>query len=220
MTLKELKEKCISKGRKIIKISEKPARMYKVSYRNGNGKYIYRTYVRRKCSICKKEVMKDIETYKRDNINPISGKCMFGKPQRSFCSQKCRAKGVSGKKHYMYHEDKVYYRKKDGYAMQKRYNHPNKNNQNLVTRSRLVVEENIGRYLKPYDNGRGEMVHHINMSKADDSYENLMLCSNASEHLLVHGTYNKLCKPLMDAGFIQFDEKKGYYLTKEFHKTP
>ena len=28
MTLKELKEKCISKGRKIIKISEKPAIKY------------------------------------------------------------------------------------------------------------------------------------------------------------------------------------------------
>jgi len=214
MTLAELKDKCKTKGWKINKISEKPARMYKVSYKAKTGSYVYTTYVRRKCSACKKEVMKDIDTYRRKNIKPMPGKCMFGKPQRSFCSYKCRAEAVSGEKHYMYERNKVYFRKNGGYAMMKRYNHPHRNNHNFVQRSRLVIEDKIGRYLKPYKDGQGELVHHINMCKTDDNYENLMLCNGASEHLLVHATFNKICKPLIDAGIIGFDTDEGYYLTE------
>ena len=65
MTLKELKQKCKTNGWDIKKISEKPARMYKVSYKIKAGSYVYNTYVRRKCSTCKKEVMKDLDTYRR-----------------------------------------------------------------------------------------------------------------------------------------------------------
>ena len=212
MKLVELRQKCKDNGWDIKKISEKPARMYKVSYKAKTGSYVYTTYVRRKCSTCKKEVMKNIDTYRRKNVKPIPGKCMFGKPQRSFCNSECRSIAVSGENHYMHDRDKVYIRKQDGYAMMKRYEHPNRNSQNFVQRARLVVEKHIGRLLKPFRNGTGELIHHINMNKLDDKYENLLLCDGASEHLLVHATYNKLCKPLMDAGIIDFDIEKGYYL--------
>ena len=212
MKLVELKQKCQTNGWDIKKLSEKPARMYRVSYRAETGSYVYTTYVRRKCSTCKKEVMKDVDTYRRKNFKPASGKCMFGKPQRSFCSDECRKIAISGENHYMHDRDKVYIRKEDGYAMMKRYEHPNRNNQNLVPRSRLVVEKRIGRILKPFRNGKGELVHHINMNKLADRDENLLLCEGASEHLLIHATYNKLCEPLMDAGIIDFDIEKGYFL--------
>ena len=216
MTLKELKNKCSNNKWKIKKISEKPARMYKVSYRANTGSYVYTTYVRRKCSICKKEVMKNIDTYRRKNVKPISGQCTFGKPQRSFCNKECRKIGVSGENHYMHNKDKVYIRKENGYAMMKRYNHPNKNRENLVQRARLVIEQFKGRYLKPFRNGVGELAHHINMNKLDDRYDNLLLCDGASEHLLIHATYNKLCKPLMDAGIIGFNkETNEYYLVNQ-----
>ena len=212
MKLVELKQKCKTNGWDIKKLSEKPARMYRVSYRAETGSYVYTTYVRRKCSTCKKEVMKDVDTYRRKNFKPASGKCMFGKPQRSFCSDECRKIAISGENHYMYDRDKVYIRKQDGYAMMKRYDHPNRNKQNLVQRARLVVEKRLGRYLEPFRNGTGELIHHINMNKLDDRDENLLLCDGASDHLLIHATYNKLCKPLMDAGIIGFDIEKGYYL--------
>ena len=222
MTLAELKQKCESNNWEIKKISEQPARMYQVrratlGYVYGNGKrsHTYNTYVRRKCSTCKKEVMKDIRTYRNKNFKPISGQCMFGKPQRSFCSDECRIIGISETNHYMHDYDKVYIRKKGGYAMMKRYDHPNKNNENLVSRARLIVEKQIGRYLVPFLNGKGELIHHINMDKCEDKYENLLVCDGASIHQELHGTYNKLCKPFMDLGIIEFDAKEGYYVKEE-----
>ena len=212
MNLKELKNKCKTNGWNIKKISEKPARMYKISYKAKTGSYVYSTYVRRKCSTCKQEVMKNIDTYRRKNIKPMPGKCMFGKPQRSFCSESCRIKGISAENHYMHNKDKVYIKKQDGYALLKRYGHPNRNKSNFVQRARLVVEKRIGRYLKPFRNGKGELVHHINMNKLDDRDENLLLCDGASNHLLIHATYNKLCKPLMEQGIVGFNMEKGYYL--------
>ena len=215
MKLLELKQKCKDNNWEIKKISEKPARMYRVRYKTDKSKnpnkYLYVTYVRRKCSTCKKEVMKNIDTYRRKNFKPVTGKCMFGRPQRSFCSDECRAIGISETNHYMHDFDKEYIRKKDGYVMLKRYDHPNRNNQNLVPRARLVVEKYIDRYLTPFLNGVGELIHHINMDKHDDIYENLLICDGASIHQELHGTYNKLCKGLMDDGIVGFDSKTGYF---------
>ena len=215
MNLKELKQKCKDNGWEIKKISEKPARMYKIRYKNDKSnkpnKYIYCTYVRRKCSTCKREVMKDIRTYKRKNVKPVGGQCMFGKPQRSFCNDDCRVVAISGTNHYMHDLDKEYIRKKGGYVMLKRYDHPHRNKDNLVARARLVVEKHIGRYLTPFLNGIGELTHHINMDKHEDKYENLLVCDGASIHQELHGTYNKLCKGLMDDGIVGFDSKTGYF---------
>ena len=220
MTLKELKSKCQEEGWEIKKLSEKPARMYRVKYKTDKSKhpnkYLYVTYVRRKCSICKKEVMKNVDSYRNKNVKPVTGQCMFGKPQRSFCSDECRTIGISGKNHYMYSQTRVYQRNADGYIVMKRYDHPYKNKSNNVQRGRLVVEKDIGRYLKPRINnkpGSGELVHHINMCKQDDSLENLLLCSDASHHLKIHGTYNTICKELMSRNIVRFDKEKGYYLT-------
>ena len=60
----------------------------------------------------------------------------------------------------------------------------------------------------------GYHLHHINMCKTDDYISNLDELS-AKDHLLMHGTYNLLCKPLMEQGIIGYKSNKGYYLIKK-----
>lgn len=61
---------------------------------------------------------------------------------------------------------------KGGYILIKKPDHPNADSEGYVKRSRLVVEQLIGRYLN-----RNELVHHINGIKTDDSPENLEVLS-------------------------------------------
>ena len=68
-----------------------------------------------------------------------------------------------------------------GYVFIHSPNHPFADCRNYVTRSRLVMEKHLGRYLKPK-----EISHHKNGIKNDDRIENLQLCSNQSEHVKFH----------------------------------
>ena len=95
MTLKDLKQKCLKNNRIIKKISEKPARMYRVKYKSEKSKYpnkyLYHTYIRRVCSTCKKENMVDRSIYYRKNKGRAKqkGRSCFGIAKRNFCSNKC-----------------------------------------------------------------------------------------------------------------------------------
>jgi len=44
-----------------------------------------------------------------------------------------------------------------------------------------IMEKHIGRKLR-----KGEVVHHLNGNKLDNSYDNLMLFSNQKEHNIWH----------------------------------
>jgi hypothetical protein len=58
--------------------------------------------------------------------------------------------------------------------------HPFSNGWGYVYRYRSVVEQSIGRFLKP-----SELVHHVNGDKTDDRIENLVL-TNRSDHQKIH----------------------------------
>jgi len=85
-------------------------------------------------------------------------------------------------------------RTKDGIVRVGKYvyiyspNHPFKTNTNYVNRSRLVMEEWIGRYLT-----RKEVVHHINKITDDDKIENLMLFKDNIEHMKYHKELRNNC---------------------------
>lgn len=68
-----------------------------------------------------------------------------------------------------------------GYIMILSPQHPFCDNQGYVREHRLVMEKNIGRYLK-----KEETVHHINRIKCDNKIKNLMLFSSNSEHIKFH----------------------------------
>lgn len=57
-------------------------------------------------------------------------------------------------------------------------NHPFVNKNRYILRSRLVMEEIIGRYLKPE-----EVIHHIDGDTTNDDPKNLMLFPNQQSHL-------------------------------------
>lgn len=58
--------------------------------------------------------------------------------------------------------------------------HPSANNRGYVLRSRYVVEQSLGRYLRS-----DEHVHHQNGDETDDRLENLLVVS-PQEHIQIH----------------------------------
>jgi len=68
-----------------------------------------------------------------------------------------------------------------GYVLIWKPDHPYSNNHGYVRRSRLIMEQHIGRYLEP-----GEVVHHKNEIRDDDKIENLDLFFNNGKHIIYH----------------------------------
>ena len=71
--------------------------------------------------------------------------------------------------------------KRLGYVFIKVKDHPHADILGYVKRSRLVMENHIGRYLTP-----NETIHHKNFDREDDRIENLELFSNIGEHTRFH----------------------------------
>ena len=70
-----------------------------------------------------------------------------------------------------------------GYYLVYKPEHPFKNYQKYVKRSRLVMEKHLKRFLDPK-----EIVHHINKIRDDDRLSNLLLFINQTEHKRFHKT--------------------------------
>lgn len=73
-----------------------------------------------------------------------------------------------------------------GYIWIKNRNHPFCNPRGYIKRSRLIMEQKIGRFLKPK-----EVVHHINKIRDDDRPKNLQLFKNISKHIKFHRSLKK-----------------------------
>jgi len=74
------------------------------------------------------------------------------------------------------------YQSKSGYIFIYAPEHPHAMGRGkYVMEHRLVVEADIGRFLRPE-----EVVHHINEIRDDNRIENLKLCANNTEHKAEH----------------------------------
>lgn len=60
-------------------------------------------------------------------------------------------------------------------------NHPGKNSRGFVRRSRIIMENKLGRYLLPT-----EVIHHKDSNLNNDNINNLQLFSNNGEHRKLH----------------------------------
>lgn len=74
-----------------------------------------------------------------------------------------------------------------GYISKKSYNHPNKTKNGYVLEHRLVMEKEIGRFLK-----KEEIVHHIDKNRKNNALSNLILFNNESEHQTFERFWEKL----------------------------
>lgn len=69
----------------------------------------------------------------------------------------------------------------NGYKLVKVDYHPKSNKRGYVSEHRLVIEKNIGRYLKD-----DEVIHHVNGIRDDNRIENLEIKTNNSTHITEH----------------------------------
>lgn len=81
-----------------------------------------------------------------------------------------------GEKHPMWKGGRLIH--SNGYVLIYNPTHPHAKSGTYVYEHRLIMENEIGRYLLP-----SERVHHINHDKQDNRIENLQLFKSHSEHL-------------------------------------
>ncbi len=72
-------------------------------------------------------------------------------------------------------------KRRDGYIMVFRRDHPNAGPQGYIMQHRLVAEEALGRYLTGI-----EEVHHLNLSRSDNRLSNLLVMADHGMHRRFH----------------------------------
>jgi hypothetical protein len=72
--------------------------------------------------------------------------------------------------------------------------HPSSDSRGYVLQHRYVMEQHLGRTLKP-----DEVVHHINGNKLDNRIENLELLANQEAHMQLHNTVRSMNQKIKKA---------------------
>jgi len=88
-------------------------------------------------------------------------------------------------------------------------NHPNAPPSGYISEHRFIAEQIVGRILDI-----DEFVHHIDMDKANNHIDNLFITKQRG-HRMIQCAFNRLCKPLLEAGVIYFDKESGEYGLRE-----
>lgn len=73
----------------------------------------------------------------------------------------------------------------------------------------IEMEKRLGRPL-----AKNEIVHHIDLDKTNCNVENLYLCSDHREHLLIHRSLDVVGRELLEMGLISFDGTR-YVINEE-----
>ena len=154
--------------------------------KNGDGKYCSK-FCYHKSWIGRKHSQKTIAKMKK-RIPSMLGKHL---PQwlKDKISESLKKRQLVGSKNSNWKGGK---RIDNGYICIYKPDHPFANG-NYVYEHRFIMEQHLGRYLKPE-----ERVHHIDSNKINNRIENLILFANDSEHK-------------------KFHHPKGFKIGKKFH---
>jgi hypothetical protein len=114
------------------------------------------------------------------------------------------------------------YKDKNGYSYIRKPDHPCANYNGYVYAHRLIVEEHLGRYLRP-----NEVVHHIDGNHANNDISNLQVFSSNADHLrqtisgIPHNVSEEGRKTLSKKMSAKWEEWKrsGYSPRKKSHNT-
>ena len=152
------------------------------------------------------EKVYDLYVNDRKSLADICRMYGLSESSKSNISRKLKEMGVEirqdkGENHHAWKGGRII--KGDGYFGIWKPEHERADNQGYVYEHTLIVEEKLGRLPR-----KDEVVHHINLDKLDNSPSNLWLCVNR-EHLICHRSIEKLIKPLLECGIIEF--KEGQY---------
>ena len=124
-----------------------------------------------------------------------------------FCDRDATARGMCGK-HYQNwarHGDPLH---TDKYRQSTNKYGYKKSQGKYTVEHREIAEKIIGRDLRS-----GEVVHHINLDKLDNSESNLYVCKDYSEHASAHQQLGRIAGELVKLGIIGFKDGK-YYINK------
>lgn len=113
----------------------------------------------------------------------------------------------AGSSHHSWKGGRV--EKGDGYVGVWMPEHERADNRGYVYEHTLIISDVIGRLPN-----KDEVVHHINLDKKDNRPENLYLCGHR-EHTSIHRQFERLVKPLLDRGVVEFDRLVGEYKLTE-----
>lgn len=137
---------------------------------------------------------------------------MYGLSQNSSSNLGIRLKNLgitirkdAGKNHHNWKGGVI--SKGDGYIGVWKPNHPRADKQGYVYQHTLIYEKE--KCVLP---NKGELIHHIDMDKHNNSIDNLYLCDN-KKHLEIHRSLEKLVKNLLKKNIIVF--KNGKYILNE-----
>lgn len=167
---KTTKQKMSKTRKKLWQNPEYRERMKKTHKAKGTGKWMKN----RKPS---KEIKQKIS-------NSLKGHIFWGKRYQTEITKK---KISISLKNFNNSTGKVRTRKQQGYVFIHAPFHPKAQKSGYVKRANIVMEQHIGRFLKPK-----EIVHHINGIKDDDRLKNLQLFTNESKHQKFHFKLKKL----------------------------
>ena len=99
----------------------------------------------------------------------------------------------------------------DGYIMTFVYKENPKNKWECYKKKHIVImEEYLGRKLE-----KGEVVHHIDGIRQNNSIENLVIMTEHKGHRLAHNSIQQIGYLLYRKGILGFDRNSGIYYIKE-----